>query len=100
MRLIKDMNKYLNQRGIIHTLPLLVIIAAVGIISFLLVSSTLPLNGLFGILNQKPRTHAATITNCGLTSPAFCDTFDAPAGTGNRSGDLNGTIWGASRTSG
>ena len=32
------------------------------------------------------------------TSPlAFCDTFDAPAGTGNRSGDLNGSIWGVSR---
>jgi hypothetical protein len=32
------------------------------------------------------------------TSPlAFCDTFDAPAGTGNRSGDLNGTVWGVSR---
>jgi hypothetical protein len=28
---------------------------------------------------------------------AFCDTFDAPAGTGNRSGDLNGTVWGVSR---
>ena len=32
------------------------------------------------------------------TSPlAFCDTFDAPAGTGNRSGDLNGKVWGVSR---
>jgi hypothetical protein len=35
------------------------------------------------------------------TSPlAFCDTFDAPAGTGNRSGDLNGTVWGVSRVLG
>jgi hypothetical protein len=36
-----------------------------------------------------------------LSSPsstaAFCDTFNAPAGTGNRSGDLNGTVWGVSR---
>jgi hypothetical protein len=32
------------------------------------------------------------------TSPlSFCDTFDAPAGTGNRSGDLNGRVWGVSR---
>jgi hypothetical protein len=31
---------------------------------------------------------------------AFCDTFDAPAGTGNRSGQLNGTIWGTSRVTG
>ena len=31
------------------------------------------------------------------TPAAFCETFDAPAGIGNRSGDLNGTIWGVSR---
>src|SRR6185437_3747161 len=37
---------------------------------------------------------------CGINNPAFCDTFDAPAGTGNRSGQLNGTVWGASRTIG
>ena len=37
---------------------------------------------------------------CGLPSAAFCDTFDAPAGIGNRSGDLNGTIWGVSRITG
>jgi hypothetical protein len=30
---------------------------------------------------------------------AFCDSFDAPAGTGNRSGDLNGLLWGTSRIS-
>ena len=28
---------------------------------------------------------------------AFCDTFNAPSATGNRSGDLNGNIWGVSR---
>jgi hypothetical protein len=31
------------------------------------------------------------------TTPAFCDTFDKPEGTGNRSGALNGTVWGVSR---
>lgn len=31
------------------------------------------------------------------TTPAFCETFDAPAGTGTRSGQLNGTLWGVSR---
>lgn len=31
---------------------------------------------------------------------AFCDSFDNPAGTGNRSGQLNGTLWGVSRASG
>ncbi len=28
---------------------------------------------------------------------AFCETFDRPAGIGNRSGELNGTLWGVSR---
>jgi hypothetical protein len=37
---------------------------------------------------------------CGLDSAALCETFDAPAGTGNRSGQLNGTLWGASRATG
>jgi Bacterial Ig-like domain (group 3) len=31
------------------------------------------------------------------TVPAFCETFDEPEGTGTRSGDLNGTLWGVSR---
>ena len=31
---------------------------------------------------------------------AFCDTFDTAAGIGNRSGQLNGTIWGVSRWTG
>ena|GEM_PF-985346 len=31
---------------------------------------------------------------------AFCETFDQAAGTGNRSGALNGTLWGVSRLSG
>jgi len=49
---------------------------------------------------------AATAVNgvCGMqlgdTSAIFCDTFDAPAGIGNRSGDLDGNVWGVSRASG
>jgi hypothetical protein len=31
---------------------------------------------------------------------ALCETFDQPAGIGNRSGDLNGTLWGVSRAIG
>jgi hypothetical protein len=31
------------------------------------------------------------------TTPAFCDTFDKPAGTGTRSGQLDGNVWGVSR---
>src|SRR4051812_42741787 len=43
---------------------------------------------------------AAAAGNCGIVNAAFCDTFDAPAGNGNRSGDLNGTLWGVSRALG
>jgi uncharacterized repeat protein (TIGR01451 family) len=47
-------------------------------------------------------TAGAQSPGCQLLSapgavPAFCETFDQPAGTGNRSGDLNGTLWGVSR---
>jgi hypothetical protein len=36
----------------------------------------------------------------GVAPAVFCDTFDAPAGTGNRAGDLNGNVWGVSRATG
>ena len=36
----------------------------------------------------------------GQGSPAFCDTFDSPSAVANRSGQLNPTIWGVSRTIG
>jgi hypothetical protein len=42
----------------------------------------------------------AGVAGCGLSQVAFCDPFDAPAGTGNRSGGLNGTVWGVSRVTG
>jgi Putative Ig domain len=41
--------------------------------------------------------------NCGMQlggAVVFCDTFDAPAGIGNRAGDLNGNVWGVSRAIG
>ena len=37
---------------------------------------------------------------CGLPDAAFCDTLATPSGIGNRSGQLNGTVWGVSRISG
>ncbi len=36
-------------------------------------------------------------SDCGIANPAFCETFSSPQSTGNRSGDLNGTVWGVSR---
>jgi parallel beta-helix repeat protein len=50
----------LNEKGLVKVLPLLLIVAAVGILSFLLISSAAPLNGLFGQLNPKPTSHAAS----------------------------------------
>jgi hypothetical protein len=45
-----------------------------------------------------------TANACGMqlgsTPVIFCDTFDAPANTGTRSGDLDGNVWGVSRTIG
>jgi hypothetical protein len=39
----------------------------------------------------------ADASECGLAAPAFCETFSSLQGDGNRSGDLNGTLWGVSR---
>jgi hypothetical protein len=50
-----------------------------------------------------PPSTTPVAKNCGMqlgTSFVFCDTFDAPAGIGNRSGDLNGYLWGVSRALG
>jgi hypothetical protein len=45
-----------------------------------------------------PASAQGSCTLQSATAPlAFCETFDAPAGTGNRSGDLNGKVWGVSR---
>src|SRR4051794_35202035 len=91
----------LNQLGSLHILPLLLLVAAVGIISFLLVSSTAPFRGgLFGILNPKPNSNAQMMmeerVNCGLDNPAFCDTFTTKFPV-TRSGQLDPTKWIVSR---
>jgi hypothetical protein len=50
------------------------------------------------ILLMTAATHAAAAaSDCGLSDAAFCETFSTPSGDGNRSGDLNGTLWGVSR---
>src|SRR5690348_1396148 len=68
-----------------------------GLLSVLALGGT-TLDGRLG--SHVPRAVAQTAGGCSLSQPAFCDTFDAPAGTGNRSGQLNGTVWGVSRTTG
>ncbi len=50
--------------------------------------------------NAFSSTAAASTGNCGLSNPALCETFDGPAGTGNRSGQLDGALWGVSHVSG
>src|SRR5258708_26939008 len=47
-----------NESGIIRILPVLLIVAAGGIIAFLLLSSTAPFRGFFNILFPKPPTRA------------------------------------------
>ena len=44
--------------------------------------------------------YAAGPANCGLAQPAFCDTFNTPLSNNNRSGDLDGKVWGVSRALG
>ncbi|MCU1502708.1 MAG: hypothetical protein JWM12_2062 [Ilumatobacteraceae bacterium] len=43
------------------------------------------------------RPAAAGAAGCGLTSAAFCATFDAPKNGGTQTGDLDPTLWGVSR---
>lgn len=49
------------------------------------------------ILNPLREAHPQTFSACGLSDAAFCDAFNAPAGTGTRSGDL-APVWGVSRS--
>lgn len=51
----------------------------------------------FLLLSNSEISQAQTTGPCGLTGAAFCETFDTPANIGNRSGQLDGTLWGVSR---
>src|SRR5258708_31503710 len=53
-----------------------------------------------GVVLATGSSASTPSTTCSLAQPAFCQTFAAPAGTGNRSGQLNCTPWGASHVSG
>lgn len=55
----------------------------------------------FFVTDGPRRTPGAAATgNCGLTTPSFCDSFDNPSPITNRSGQLDGSIWGVSRFTG
>jgi hypothetical protein len=69
-------------------------VACATVVALSAMGCTVP--GVIGILPGQE----ASETGCALSQPAFCDTFDAPAGIGNRSGQLDGTVWGVSRASG
>src|SRR6187401_3242198 len=62
-------------------------------------ASPAPENEEGGDFARSESTSAAT-SPCGLAQPAFCDTFDTPKATGNRSGQLDGIVWGVSRSTG
>lgn len=59
----RSSNTASNQSGLIHTLLLHLVILAVGMLPFLLITSTVPIGELFGKLNAKPFSHATT-SNC------------------------------------
>lgn len=65
--LLKDQKSFdftQNQRGVVHILGLLVALAAIGIIAFLLISSSAPFkNNLFSKLFPKPASRADTIAD-------------------------------------
>ena len=88
-------------------------VSIVIVIILVLITSVLVLNTKH---SQTTASHAAAVTQATSFLPgsvpgcqfqkadtgfnvAFCDTFDQPMGTGNRSGDLDGLVWGASRLS-
>lgn len=64
----------INETGVAQTLPLLLIVAAVGLISYLLISSTAPFSaGLFSILNPKPSSQAAGTVVMSQCTPRLSD---------------------------
>jgi len=86
------------------------------LVTFVILFFILTIALIIGNLNssQVDVSHAATTTQTTSFLPgsvpgcqfqkadpgfnvAFCDTFDQPMGTGNRSGDLDGLVWGESR---
>ena len=78
----------LSRSSVHHT------VAALAASAFLAVPalSPLPAAGALG-----PGRSGCTFVTVSRSAPAFCDTFDRPLGTGNRSGQLNGNVWGVSR---
>lgn len=85
------MNSF-SQRGIVRITPILFIVAAVGLISFLLISSSAPFNSrksLFQNLYQKPAADAAT--KAMLTAVSFgYGTIGTFTDSGD-SGSMNGS---------
>lgn len=52
------------------------------------------------VVTPPPPPPVIVASNCGMVlggAVTFCEPFDAPAGIGNRAGDLDGNVWGASR---
>jgi hypothetical protein len=51
-------------------------------------------SGDSALASATPAAQTGSIANCGLSTPAFCDTFDeGPASTRGRAGDLDSTKW-------
>ena len=93
------------QKGVAH---ILLLVAALGVVAFILVSSTVPFKDrVFGELYQKPISQAAVPNGidmaypCGFTNPAFCDDFSqGPAPVKGRGNDLDFRTWSFNRVGG
>lgn len=75
-------------------LPWLLVVAIVGTAAVGFGSSG------FSTIFQSNAPTSLGAGPCGLAQAAFCDPLNASAPNGNRAGDLNGTVWGASRFGG
>src|SRR6266850_2035061 len=62
------MYRFLDQKGVIRILPIL-LIATVGVIAFLLISSTVPFKGPFSFLFPKSPSRAASIAGEEFVGP-------------------------------
>src|SRR5262245_13926079 len=68
------------------------------------VAALLGLIGGVAVLSSRSGTLSGQTSSCGMqlnqTPAIFCETFDTPSPVTNRSGQLNGTLWGVSRLNG
>jgi hypothetical protein len=87
-----------SEKGAVQSMPLLLIVFAVGLISFLLIASVAPFKGIFNNIYPKPASFAATdCQGADLDNNGKVDIFDynilignfGKSGVGASGGDIN-----------